>query len=56
LNSWNILYERYALVCRKGKCGYGDYDVLVDLSGLKIFTCLLAWLKIVHTVDLARID
>jgi len=34
----------------------GDYDVLAVLSCLDIFIGLLAWLKIVHTVDLARID
>ena len=39
-------------------CGYGeygDYDVLLDLSILEMIHSLLAWIKIVHSVDLARI-
>jgi hypothetical protein len=27
----------------KYSCGYGDYDVLVDLSGLKIFIWYAKW-------------
>ena len=41
-----------------GRCGYGEYgddDVLLDLSILEMIHSLLAWIKIVHSVDLARI-